>query len=150
MINIEIVEPAPPQLDTDLLIRAAQETLRLTSAVIEADLTILLAGDEQLQDYNRQFLGIDAPTDVLSFPSEVIDPETQTRYLGDIAISIPRAQSQASAGGHALQAEVQLLVVHGVLHLLGYDHLTDPEKERMWALQAQILTHLGCLLKMPE
>jgi hypothetical protein len=60
----------------------------------------------RLQELNRDYLGIDAPTDVLSFPASETDPETGARYLGDILISVPRAQSQAEAAGHALESEV--------------------------------------------
>ncbi|HLA08708.1 MAG TPA: rRNA maturation RNase YbeY, partial [Anaerolineales bacterium] len=84
-----------------------------------------------------------APTDVLSFPASETDPETGSRYLGDILLSIPRAQEQATAAGHALDSEVQLLVVHGVLHLLGYDHAEAKEKRKMWKAQEEILVQLG-------
>ena len=83
------------------------------------------------------------PTDVLSFPASETDPDTGASYIGDILISIPRAQAQADAAGHPLEAEVQLLVVHGVLHLLGYDHADAEEKALMWKAQAEILTGLG-------
>jgi len=92
---------------------------------------------------NREYLGIDAPTDVLSFPASETDPETGARYIGDILISIPRARGQATAAGHPLESEVQLLVVHGVLHLLGHDHAQAEEKARMWKAQAEILESLG-------
>jgi probable rRNA maturation factor len=80
---------------------------------------------------------------VLSFPAAEIDPETEELYLGDIAISIPRAMQQAQNAGHPVEAEAQLLVVHGVLHLLGYDHGTDEEKAVMWSEQAKVLERLG-------
>src|ERR687892_74662 len=67
----------------------------------------------------------------------------EARYIGDILISIPRAQAQANAAGHPLESEVQLLVVHGVLHLLGHDHAEAEEKARMWKAQAEILERLG-------
>jgi probable rRNA maturation factor len=80
---------------------------------------------------------------VLSFPASETDPETARRYLGDILVSIPRAEEQARAAGHALETEVQLLVVHGTLHLLGYDHAEAEEKKHMWAMQAEVLERLG-------
>jgi probable rRNA maturation factor len=92
---------------------------------------------------NRQYLGRDAVTDVLSFPADEADPESGCRYLGDILLSMPRAAAQAQAGGHPVEQEAQLLVVHGTLHLLGYDHGRKEEKERMWAVQAEILEQLG-------
>ena len=127
----------------DLLERAARAALTHESESEDSDLSIVLADNAQLQELNLNYLGIDAPTDVLSFPASETDPETGARYLGDILISVPRAQSQAEAAGHPLESEVQLLVVHGVLHLLGYDHAEPEEKARMWQAQAEILESLG-------
>ncbi|MFL7870595.1 MAG: rRNA maturation RNase YbeY, partial [Anaerolineales bacterium] len=76
-------------------------------------------------------------------PASETDPETARRYLGDILISVPRAEEQARAAGHGLEAEVQLLAVHGTLHLLGYDHAEVEEKARMWKAQAEVLERLG-------
>ena len=137
--NGEIVEA----ISHTVLARAAGQTLRHENAGSEADITVVLSDDKQLHDLNRQFLGIDAPTDVLAFPSGETDPDSHNPYLGDVIISYPRALAQAKAGGHSTEAELQLLIVHGVLHLLGYDHATPEEKKGMWAAQAEILTSLG-------
>jgi len=126
---------------SDLLERAALAVLAHQST--DGDLSIVLTDDEQLHELNREYLGIDAPTDVLSFPASETDPETARRYLGDILISVPRAAIQAQTAGHALEAEVQLLAVHGTLHLLGYDHAETEEKARMWKAQAEVLERLG-------
>ena len=126
----------------DLLERAARVVLDL-SGVPDADLTIVLVDDVRIQTLNRDFLAHDAPTDVLSFPADEPDPETGRSYLGDVAISLARASEQALARGHSVEAEMQLLVVHGILHLLGHDHAGAAEKERMWAAQAQALERLG-------
>ena len=131
-------------LESALLQRAARLTLEMKSDVPEADLTIVLTDDAQLHELNREFLGVDAPTDVLSFPSdEETDPESGAVYLGDILISIPRAAEQAQAAGHSVEAEAQLLVVHGTLHLLGHDHAEPQEKAAMWEAQADVLAQLG-------
>jgi probable rRNA maturation factor len=127
---------------TDSLERAARAVLDL-SAIPEADLSIVLVDDARIQALNRDFLAHDAPTDVLSFPADEPDPETGRRYLGDVVISLARAEEQARERGHAAEAEMQLLVVHGVLHLLGHDHAEPGEKERMWMAQAQALERLG-------
>lgn len=147
MINID------NQMDfreTALLERAALITLESVTPLSDfgpewatGDITIVLADDRQLHELNLDYLGVDSPTDVLSFPAGEVDPETESLYLGDIAISIPRATQQAQTGGHPVAAEVQLLVVHGTLHLLGYDHSTDDEKAVMWAEQAKVLEKLG-------
>jgi probable rRNA maturation factor len=126
----------------DLLERAARAVLDL-SGIPDADLTIVLVDDMRIQGLNRDFLGHDAPTDVLSFPADEPDPETGRRYLGDVVISFARAAEQAGERGHAIEAEMQLLVVHGVLHLLGHDHAEAGQKERMWAAQAEALERLG-------
>lgn len=125
----------------DLLEQAARAALDHQSA--DGDLTIVLTDDEQLHRLNRDFLGVDAPTDVLSFPASETDPETGARYLGDILLSIPRAGAQARAAGHPLEDEARLLVVHGVLHLLGHDHAEADEKAKMWKAQAEIMDRLG-------
>lgn len=110
-------------------------------------LTVRLGGDESLRQLNREFLGHDYATDVLSFPAGEVDD--QGRYLGDVAISVPRAEAQAQAGGHPLSAEIELLVVHGVLHLLGHDHSTRADRTKMWRAQAEILAALGAPISGP-
>jgi probable rRNA maturation factor len=139
MINIES-ETSFPQ---DLLERAARTALEHETQSLDSDLSIILTDDARLHELNLNYLGIDAPTDVLSFPASETDPETGARYIGDILISIPRAQAQADAAGHPLEAEVQLLVVHGVLHLIGHDHAEAEDKARMWKVQTEILKQLG-------
>jgi len=139
MIHIES-EISFPQ---DLLERAARTTLEHESHSLDSELSIILTDDTRLHELNLNYLGVDAPTDVLSFPASETDPDTGARYIGDILISIPRAQTQADAAGHSLESEVQLLVVHGVLHLIGHDHAEAEEKARMWKAQAEILEKLG-------
>ena len=150
MIHIESKQDFP---DTALLDakRAARLTLETSEpatndfdfALEDADMTIVLTDDKQLHELNRDYLGIDAPTDVLSFPAAEADPETGVAYLGDILISLPRAKQQAETAGHSVEAEVQLLVVHGTLHLLGHDHAKAGEKARMWKAQAEVMSKLG-------
>jgi probable rRNA maturation factor len=139
MIHIEAEFP----FSEDLLERAARAVLEQESQSVDSELSIILTNDTRLRELNLNYLGIDAPTDVLSFPAYETDPETGARYIGDILISVPRAQAQADAAGHPLESEVQLLVVHGVLHLLGYDHAQPEEKALMWKAQAKILERLG-------
>ena len=139
MIHIESDFP----ISRDLLERAAQEALTQQAESRDAELTIVLTDDARLHQLNRDYLGIDAPTDVLSFPASETDPETGARYIGDILISVSRAQAQADAAGHPLESELQLLVAHGVLHLLGHDHARSEDKAEMWKAQAEILKRLG-------
>lgn len=85
-------------------------------------LGVRLVDDEEMRQLNRRFRGRDAPTDVLSFPGG--DTE-EGSYLGDVVISIPTARHQAQSRGHSTQRELRLLLIHGVLHCLGYDHKAD-------------------------
>ena len=143
MIFLEKIENLSPDLPKGLVEAAVQKALKHQAAQENVDVTIVLTDDDQLHELNRQWMDVDAPTDVLSFPSEEIDPESGNRYLGDILISVERAAEQARASGHSVEAEAQLLVVHGVLHLMGHDHAQPDEKERMWKAQAEILDSLG-------
>jgi probable rRNA maturation factor len=88
-----------------------------------------------MRGLNRRFRRIDRPTDVLSFPSEA--KKSSSGFLGDIVIDVPYAARQARARGHSLERELQILLAHGVLHLLGYDHETDDGK--MFRLQRRLL-----------
>ena len=126
-----------------LLEQAARTALKHQAVLGDPELTIVITDDDRLQEMNRTYLGVDAATDVLAFPSEEKDPDTNKRYLGDILISLPRAEEQARQAGHALANEVQLLVVHGVLHLLGHDHAKPEDKDHMWQAQGEILKLLG-------
>jgi probable rRNA maturation factor len=150
MIYIELKQDFS---DAALLERAARLTLDAERyaplsagfefAIASADMTIVLTDDAQLHELNLEYLGVDAPTDVLSFPAAEADPETGAAYLGDILISLPRATQQAQSAGHSVEDEVQLLVVHGTLHLLGHDHAEAGEKARMWQAQAEVMSSLG-------
>ena len=150
-MNILIAEEFAHESEESILTHTAQAVLTYEGITEPVDLSIVIDNDDRLQELNSQFLGIDAPTDVLSFPSGETDPGSGETYLGDIIISFPRALAQASEAGHSPEAEAQLLLVHGVLHLLGYDHAENEEKEAMWAAQKAVLTQLGVPLKrFPE
>lgn len=129
---------------------AAQATVVYCGLADEqpAELTLLLTDDDQLQQLNAQFRDIDAPTDVLSFGADEEEAlwQSDVRYLGDIAVSVPYATRQAQRRGHAPIAELVLLVVHGVLHLLGHDHADSAEKARMWQAQRAILKQLHVVI----
>lgn len=112
----------------------------------ECDVTVVLSTDEELRALNQQYRGVDRPTDVLSFESGEINPANNLPYLGDVVISYQRAAEQAQAAGHPVLNEVKLLMVHGILHLMGYDHDTAVSKSQMWALQDQILKQNGIQL----
>jgi len=153
---IEIhVEEQVGAVDTKPLRKAAVETLTQAAVEEPCEVVIVVSDDVALRDLNRRFRGIDRPTDVLSFADDTRGPYTGgggrfPQYLGDVVISIDRARVQAEAAGGTLEQELQLLVVHGVLHLLGLDHADDTEKATMWAAQAHILDVLGVDIPLPE
>lgn len=108
--------------------------------------------DAEIHRLNRDYRGIDTVTDVLSFSflEGATDPSDGTRVLGDIVVSLPTAEQQALAYGHSLERELAFLLVHGYLHLIGYDHEDSAAEERMFALQEQVLDRLGLRRTEPE
>lgn len=142
MVTVQVKRTVRLPVSKSSLQRVAQMTLDSVDPDNKADLSIVIGDDSLLHKLNKKYLNVNAPTDVLSFPSGEVDPDTQSYYLGDIVISLPRADEQASTAGHALADELQLLVVHGTLHLLGYDHLNIADKKAMQAAQDKILSKL--------
>ena len=143
MIFIEVDEKFGDLVSREHLQQAAQETLQLEPLEDLVSLAIKITGEKEIQELNAAYRGIDKTTDVLSFEADFFDPDLESRYLGDVVISYPQAARQAKRQGHPPQAELQLLVIHGVLHLLGYDHQSVTEKESMWLVQNQVLQTLG-------
>lgn len=143
------VEVAVESTEIDIkTLRALAERVMTGEAVAPGTaLAVLVTDDEEMRRMNREFLGIDEPTDVLSFPDEADDfvqGVANEPLLGDIAIALPTAQRQAQAAGHPLAAELAHLLVHGILHLCGYDHVESAEDEaRMRAREEHYLGDLG-------
>lgn len=151
MIDLQIAESLESKVSPDALLSAVQAALNYHDPALDVNLTVAVDTDETSHALNLQYRGINAPTDVLSFNADEIDPETGQTYLGDILISYERALAQAEKAGHPVKNELQLLAVHGTLHLLGFDHGQEDEKRRMWAAQAEILEQIGCtILQLPE
>jgi probable rRNA maturation factor len=113
-----------------------------SSGVSEGDVSLYLADDSALRALNLSWRGIDKPTNVLSFPSAAGRPG-EARTLGDIALAYETLAREAEDLGVSLADHYRHLLVHGFLHLIGYDHETDAEAERMEALEAKILARLG-------
>ena len=107
----------------------------------DAEISILLCTDSFMRDLNRKWRGIDQPTNVLSFPAA--DPPATGPLLGDIAIAFGTAAREAAAEGKLLRDHVAHLLVHGFLHLVGYDHQESAEAEAMESLESTLLRHLG-------
>jgi probable rRNA maturation factor len=149
MVTIQVKRNVRLPVEKSILLRVARITQDATKVPENVDVSIVISDDDLLHELNLNYRHIDAPTDVLSFASNEIDPDTAIRYLGDVVISLPRAQEQASAEGHPLAEELQLLVVHGMLHLFGFDHEETRDKKKMWAIQDEILKQLGLSLTSP-
>ena len=128
----------PTARTLERFLREAQAAVRLRGAV-----TVLLTTDGGIRQLNREFRGKDKATDVLSFPaSEMAEGEA-----GDLAISVPTARRQAARCGHALGVELRVLMLHGLLHLAGYDHETDTGQmaKRERALRAKLRLPVGLI-----
>jgi len=149
-IILHIDDTYAPDVEPKQLQNAVITTLKTSSPNSPNDCSVAISvtGTDAVQQLNAQYRGVDKPTDVLSFENTPdpdfpdADPE-MANYLGDIIIAYPVAQIQARTAGHSVMAEVTLLVVHGTLHLLGFDHDTPANKKKMWLAQQQIMTQLG-------
>ncbi len=134
-------------IDLAALAALAERVLAGEGVEPGAGLAIVITDDDAVRKLNAEFLGIDEPTDVLSFPNEPDDsfvaPPGAAPHLGDIAISLDTARRQADSVGHPLHNELAHLLVHGILHLCGYDHVDSPEDEA--AMRAREEHYLGDL-----
>ena len=145
MSRFEIDVQCDVKVDSSLITavrEAVEATLEHQQLSESTSVTVMLSDNARLQQLNQEYLGYDEPTDVLSFPSGESWPGSEA-YLGDIAVSIPKAKSQAVLVGHDLPSELCVLTVHGVLHLLDYDHGSPINARRMWSVQEEILSRLG-------
>jgi probable rRNA maturation factor len=147
MIQVLIRPSFEDEIDPARVERVACAVLEIESVSSDAMLSVVITDDGEIQSLNRQFRGIDAPTDVLSFADDAPDGSFVTGageppYLGDVVVAYPRAEEQAAAQGHSVDDELRLLIVHGVLHLLGYDHAMPKDEAAMWSRQETILMAL--------
>ena len=106
---------------------------------------VIIVDNEQIHEINREYRGIDRPTDVISFALEDDKTfnRTDIRVLGDIYISIDKVRSQSVEYGHSFKRELYFLAVHGFLHLLGYDHMEKDDEEKMFKKQEEVLSRYG-------
>jgi len=141
-VDIQIAPEYAGSLSEERLRQIAEMVLQAEST--SSQVAVVVTDDEGIRELNRDFLGNDEPTDVLAFSAQeeaegfVAAPEIDD-YLGDVIVSYPRAVSQAKEAGHPVDEEIALLVIHGLLHLLGYDHADELEKAAMWARQEALL-----------
>ena len=112
--------------------------------------TVVFSSDLELSRLNSHFREINGPTDVLAFPSDEEEPDSRNKYLGDIVISMDQVKKQQELFKDTEMGIIFLLVVHGTLHLLGYDHDTKLEKKKMWDQQTYYLSKNNISVKIPE
>ena len=111
---------------------------------IDASFSVIIIDNEKIHEINKQYRGIDRPTDVISFALEENEEyEVKERLLGDIYISIDKVYEQAKEYNHSVKRELFFLVTHGFLHLLGYDHMNKDDEKVMFELQEKILDSYG-------
>lgn len=131
---------------------------RLGQPSKQLEMSLSVVSPEQIRELNKTYRNVDAVTDVLSFPvaevnrqvvvlsdfsTDSVNPETDRLNLGDVIICLERAKQQAEEYGHSLKREMCFLALHGLLHLLGYDHIEQADEEQMTALQTEILQSAG-------
>lgn len=141
---IEVLNEKGFPIDESRLISAASTVLQQHEEDPNTGMTIVIEDNEAITELNQEFRQVDTPTDVLSFPVDEIPlDEDEPPYIGDLVLAYPYAKAQAEREGHEIGDSFALLVVHGTLHLLGYDHDTPQNRAEMWAAQEKALIALG-------
>lgn len=135
-------------VDVLRLQQAAIAVLKRHDVEADSEMSVVISTNDAVHQLNLQHRDVDAPTDVLSFPADPLPPELRelsddALYLGDLIIAHDYALEQALREKHDFMDSLSLLVIHGTLHLLGYDHDTPDNRAEMWASQAEALTELG-------
>jgi probable rRNA maturation factor len=143
-MTIEVVNESDVDVDVETLGRQARFVIERLRIHPQAELSVVLVGEEAMTDLHVRWMNEPGPTDVLSFPMDELrrpgdDDEPEPGMLGDVVICPQVAQRQAQAAGHARDDEMALLLTHGILHLIGYDHAEPEEHAEMFGLQARLL-----------
>lgn len=151
-INTEVDEQFRGCVKEDWLRDIVMRTLCLQQGVPAAELGLLITGDETVRSLNQEYRGVNESTDVLAFALAEETPDGEARafvnppdglaHLGEVIVSYPRMVEQAREHGHSVEAEMALLVIHGVLHLLGYEHDTPVREGEMRALEKRVLSEV--------
>jgi probable rRNA maturation factor len=146
-VNIFLADEQDVPLSTEPLRQLAVTVMREEGLPDGSEVAIMFVADTQMAEYNERFMHREGPTDVLAFPLEHLQPgvppsrmaNAAPLNLGDIMISPSYVQRQAESQGVSFEAEIELMVAHGMLHLLGYDHQVDAEAEVMEARERELL-----------
>ena len=149
-IDVLIEEELEDCLGVDWLRSVAEQVLSAENVSPRVEMGLVIASAERVQKLNRDYLGSDEPTDVIAFAmlpdegesSPFVSPPDGMKHIGEVIISYPQALRQAEEQGHSVEKEITILVIHGVLHLLGYEDEEPELKHRMAAREAEILSHI--------
>jgi len=150
-INVLIEEGIEPSVDIEWLQQIVEKTLLAENIPPNAEVSLVIVGQERIQELNREYRGKDRPTDVLSFSlieqkenetEDFINPPDGLIHLGEVIISYPQAVLQADEHQHSIKKEMEILMIHGILHLLGYDHEQPEKAPAMIAREKEILNTL--------
>ena len=154
-VNVVVARGLTRRVDTKLVRQVVERAIQKNGWEQPATVDVVFVSDADMQEINATRRGVDEVTDVLAFPVLdlrpgqgltqdffVLPPDT-TPHLGDVLISVDRFESQADEAGHSRQRELAFLTVHGVLHILGYDHETDEERRTMRRREEEVLSELG-------
>lgn len=150
-MSIFLADEQTEQVGLGDLHSLAELVLRQEGYPIDAEVTLLLVSETEMASYNQRFLDRDGPTDVLAFPVEEllpgvvpdVDPHGPPLMLGDVVVAPAYVRRQADEHGVGFEDEMALMVTHGILHLLGYDHVEDADAERMETRERELLAMTG-------
>jgi probable rRNA maturation factor len=147
-LNLCIDESFQDSIAERRLRKAVAETLAAHGVDAPVELGLVITDDQVVQELNRSYRGLDATTDVLAFAlweqsQDFAMPPNGILHLGEVFISCPQAERQAKEQGHPLERELALLAIHGVLHLLGYDHEDPDEEQKMRAMEEKLLASIA-------
>jgi len=149
-MEIDVLIDEDLELEVGWLKNIAEQVLIAQGADPSAELGLVITSQERVKQLNRDYLGRDEPTDVLAFSmlpesdrSPFVTPPDGVLHLGEVIISYPQAVIQAGERGHSVKREIAILVIHGVLHLLGYRDESPELKRRMAAREAEMLSYIG-------
>lgn len=150
-MSIFLADEQTEQVGLDDLHSLAETVLREEGYPSDAEVTLLLVSESEMAAYNRRFLDREGPTDVLAFPLEELipglvpesDPQGPPLMLGDVVVAPSYVRRQAAENEVSFDSEMALMVTHGILHLLGYDHVDDVDAEQMESRERQLLAKVG-------
>ena len=144
VMSIGIFNKTEEKIDKSFVRKVVKHTLKKMEAE-KSEVNIIFVGLEEIHEINKTYRNVDRPTDVISFALEDTEDVTvyEERVLGDIYICLDKVHEQAKEYGHTEIREMAFLIVHGLLHLLGYDHMIKEEEKIMLGLQEEILNEMG-------